>query len=152
MELLTDLAFISDLSGPGDYSAVAGAAEVGSDLLGPLEGRITRPRPPNRIVRRGSRKPYLVDAGQDVSHFGKKAVKRLKLVDRSGERALGARSVVTGDVDHQCVVELAHFIKSVDQSPNLVIGVGEEISVVLRETGVEPFLIIASVVPCRDLI
>ena len=35
---------------PGDDQRVAGAAEVGGDLLGPLEGGIHRPGPADREV------------------------------------------------------------------------------------------------------
>ena len=41
--------------------AVARAAEVAGDLLGPLERRVARPRPADREVREGLRPAPLVD-------------------------------------------------------------------------------------------
>src|SRR5262249_37688718 len=45
MELGTDLAGVFNALRPGDDHAIAGAAEVRGDLLGPLEWRITSPSP-----------------------------------------------------------------------------------------------------------
>ena len=46
------------------------------------------------------------------------------LVGRADQRALGAGTVVTVDVDDQCVVELAHVFDCLDDAADLVVGVG----------------------------
>ena len=50
-ELAAQAALVLDPSGPGDDHRVAGAAEVGGDLLAPLEGRVARPGPGAGEVR-----------------------------------------------------------------------------------------------------
>ena len=45
MELVANAAGILDVAGPGDGHAIARAAEIGGDLLGPLVGRVHRPGP-----------------------------------------------------------------------------------------------------------
>ena len=62
VELGADAALVLDPRGPGDDQAVARAAEVGGDLLGPLERRVHRVRPADRVVVERRRPAELVHA------------------------------------------------------------------------------------------
>ena len=58
VELVADAAGVGDVTRPGDGHAVADAAEVGRDLLGPLVGRAHRPGPADRHVGIGDCEPH----------------------------------------------------------------------------------------------
>ena len=100
---------------PGDHHAVARAAEVGGNLLAPLEGRVPRPRPGGRVVRRvrvGAPRvePAVVLDQRELLLGGEcDPVLHRQLVERAGDRALQARAVVAEDVDHERVLELPHL-------------------------------------------
>ena len=55
VELAADFALGFDALGPVHDHAVARAAEVAGDLLGPLERRVAGPGPADREVREGGR-------------------------------------------------------------------------------------------------
>ena len=63
-ELGADLALRLDAGGPVHDGAVARAAPVRGDLLGPLVGRVHRVRPADRVVVVGRRRAELVDVGR----------------------------------------------------------------------------------------
>ena len=70
MELRADLALRLDALGPVHDRAVAGAAEVRSDLLGPLVRRVHRVRPAHRVVVVGLGAAELVErARQELRGF-----------------------------------------------------------------------------------
>ena len=71
VELVADFAAGLDPLRPGDGQAVAGAAEVAGDLLGPLERRVHRPGP-------GGGEVVVVLLAADVS------MRRELLLERSG--------------------------------------------------------------------
>ena len=56
------------------------------------------------------------------------------LVGRADEGAFRARAVVAQDVDDERVLELAQLLDRVDDAPDLVVGVLEEVGVVFRLT------------------
>ncbi len=62
VEVRTNLAARDDAARPVDDRAVAGAAPVGSDLLGPLVGRVHGVCPADCVVVVGGRGAELVDA------------------------------------------------------------------------------------------
>ena len=61
VELVADLALGLDAVRPVDDRAVAGAAPVRGDLLGPLVRRVHRVRPADRVVVVGLGRAELVD-------------------------------------------------------------------------------------------
>src|SRR6266571_2298564 len=78
--------------------------KVRGDLLGPLERRVERPRPAHRVVREGLiGTPGVVPLHLLLERHDD-AVERGELVRRTERGALGARAVVTADVDDQRVV------------------------------------------------
>ena len=72
-----------DMAGPGHAHALAGAAEVRRHLLGPLKGRVERPRPADGVMREGQvRAPELVEQELVLDRHGD-AVEGGELVRRS---------------------------------------------------------------------
>ena len=116
-ELGTQGAGVPDPLRPRDDHAVARAAQVGGDLLAPLERSVARPRPGARVVRRervgAPRVEPAVSVDQRELLLGRQRdpVLHRQLVERAGDRALQARAVIAEDVDHQRVLELAHLLR-----------------------------------------
>src|SRR5215813_4866028 len=104
MKLGTDLAAVFNALQPGDDHAIARAAEVRGDLLGPLERRIASPSPAYRVVRRSAWQPELVDAVQHLLEGRLEPIKRHDLVGGTRQRTLGARAVIADDVDDESVL------------------------------------------------
>jgi hypothetical protein len=106
VELAAYLFFRLDSTWPVDDRAGAGAAPVGSDLLGPLIRRIHRMRPPNGVVVVRRRSAELVDLGLQVRWRlnASNAVKDEHLVEGAVDGALGAGAVVPDDVVDQGVL------------------------------------------------
>ena len=105
-ELIAYAAFVVDPVGPVHDGAVAGAAPMRGHLLGPLIGRVHRPRPADRVVAVGAFAAELVELGHqefgglEVGH----AVEVGHLVERALQRALGRCAVVADDdVDERVV-------------------------------------------------
>ena len=125
VELVADAALVRDHLRPGNRHALAHAAEVRGDLLGPGERRVERPGPRHRHVRVGLvRAPDIVEVLELVLDRHHDAVEHRHLVRRAVQRALGAGAVVAVDVDDQRVVELAHVLDRLDHAADLVVGVG----------------------------
>ena len=61
VELGTQPTGVGDPAGPRDGQAVAGAAEVGSHLLHPLEGSVQGPRPAHVVVALAADRSEVVD-------------------------------------------------------------------------------------------
>ena len=127
-ELRADLALGLDAFRPVDDGAVACAAPVRRDLLGPLVGRVHRVRPADGVVvvRLGSAE--LVDPGREV--LGRlqrlQTVEVAHLVVAAVERPFGGGAVVAGDVVDERVVGDAQLGQRVDQPAHVVIGVFHE--------------------------
>ena len=102
-----DLALGLDAVRPVDDRAVAGAAPVRGDLLGPLVGRVHRVRPADRVVVVGLGPAEVVDLATSGTRASRvpHAVERRHLVEAAVERALGRGAVVADDVVDQRVVE-----------------------------------------------
>src|SRR5262245_36322236 len=151
MELGTDLAGVFNALGPGDDHAIARAAEMRGDLLGPLERRIASPSPAYRIMRRSAWQPELVDAVQHLLEGRLEPIKRHDLVGGTRQRTLGARAVIADDVDDESVLQLAHFLQRVHHAAYFVIGVFEKVSIILGLACHEPLLLLRMIIPSRDL-
>ena len=138
-----------DALGPGDHHAVAGAAVVAGDLLGPLEGRAHGMGPRGGIVVVGLPGSDLIHASEHVLQVLGHAVEEGHFVEQALKAAFGAGAVVARDVDDDGVVELAGFANGVDDSTHVVIGLLEEPRVNLHEAGVDLLLLGREGVP-RD--
>ena len=108
VELVADLALGLDPVRPADDRAVAGAAPVRGDLLGPLVGRVHRVGPADRVVVVGLGRPELVDAATAMNSVVSRPPAPLRTISslkRAVRRALGRRAVVADDHVDQRVVE-----------------------------------------------
>ena len=101
MELRTDLALGLDALRPVHDRAVARAAPVRRDLLGPLIRRIHRMRPADRVVVVGVRSAEVVDlALQELDRLDcRHAVQHRHFVEAAVQRSFGRGAVVADDVD-----------------------------------------------------
>jgi len=79
--------------------ALEKAAEMGCNLLDPLERRIPGPRPTDREMRARPGQADLVYSLQAGLYGRLDALHRGEFADRSAQRPLGARSVVSKNVD-----------------------------------------------------
>ena len=126
--------FSVDPVGPVDDGAVAGAAPVRGDLLGPLERSVHGPRPTHRVV--------VVRAGRsELVHLAEHELGRLELghavevghlVEGAVHGALGRGAVVADDVVDDRVVEDLEGLEGVDDPADVVVGVLEEAGVHLH--------------------
>ena len=135
---------------PGDDHAVAGAAVVAGDLLGPLERGAHGMRPGARVVVVGRGGSDFVHPLEDLFDVLANAVEEGHLVEQALRAAFGARAVVTGDVDDHRVVELAGFADRLDHPADVVIRLFEEASVDLHHAGVDLLLLVGQRVPGRQ--
>ena len=139
--------------GIADDRAVARAAPVRGDLLGPLVGRVHRPRPADREVVVGRRRTELVDLrDHELGRLERAhAVEVGHLVEGALERALGRRAVVADDhVDERVVVD-AEVLDRVDHPSRVVVGVLHEGRVDLHLALEDRLQRRVHVVPGRDL-
>ncbi len=105
VELVADLPACLHAGRPVHHQAVAGAAEVRGDLLGPLVRRVHGQRPAHRIHRVGHRPADLVDPGVHVGDVVGDPVTDEVLADGALRAALAGGAVVPEQVDQQGVVE-----------------------------------------------
>ena len=108
VELVADAAGILDAVRPRNCDALARAAKMRRNLLGPFEGRVHGPGPAHGHVRISLvRTPDVVEFHL-VRDRNVDAIECGHLVRRAVGRAFGAAAVVAADVDDERVVELAH--------------------------------------------
>ena len=122
VELAAQPALCLDSLRPVDHHAVAGSAVVRRHLLGPCERRVECDRPARRHVRIGLGRPPLVHHLDEVGHLFRNAVEVRHFVEEPVHAALGARPVVTHDVEDERVVQLAHILDGLDDSADLLVG------------------------------
>ncbi len=151
-ELRAQPTLLLDPVGPVHDGAVAGAAPVRGDLLGPLERGVHRPRPTDRVVVVRARRAELVHLGDHELRGlqGGHPVEVGHLVERPVERALGGGAVVADDVVDDRVVEDLEVLEGVDQPADVVIGVLQEPGVHLHLPGQHRLQLVGHVVPRRD--
>ena len=154
VELRADLALGLDALRPVDDRAVARAAPVRGDLLGPLVGGVHRVRPAHRVVVVGLRARRVCRAcHQELRRLeGCQAVEVGHLVVRAVERALGRGAVVADDVVDQRVVEDAELLQPVEQAADVVVGVLQEAGVDFHLAAQDGLERLRHVVPRRDLL
>src|SRR6266705_6547027 len=107
VELRADATLVLDARGPGDDHAVASTAEVRGNLLGPLEWRVHRVRPTDRVVIERRWATELIHAAHDFFEIFGNSVEKGHFIEQALWSALSARAVISLDVDDQRVVELA---------------------------------------------
>ena len=152
-ELRTQTTLLLDPVGPVDDRAVAGAAPVRGDLLGPLERRVGRPRPTDRVVVVRARRAELVHlrdhelGGLQGGH----PVEVGQLVEGAVQRAFGGGAVVADDVVDDRVVEDLEVLEGVDHPADVVVGVLQEPGEHLHLAGQHRLELVGHVVPGRDL-
>ena len=114
MELGADLALAFDSLGPVHNGAVAGAAEVRGDLLGPLVGRVHGVRPAHRVVVVGLDPAELVESlRQKLGGLQlRKARERSHLVEAALERTFRRGAVVADDQIDQRVFQDAEILRA----------------------------------------
>ena len=125
-ELRAQATLLLDASRPVDDRPVASAAPVRRDLLRPLERRVHRPGPADRVVVVGVRGPPLVDpCAQELGRLDDVAhpVQADHLVEGALDRAFGGGAVVADDAEDQRVVEDPELLEGVDDATDVVVGV-----------------------------
>ena len=153
VELGADLATGGDPARPVDDHAVARAAPVRGDLLGPLVGRVHRMRPADReVVIRRWRAEVVDVRGHELGGLeGRRAVEQEHLVERPVQRPLAGRAVVPDDVEHERVVEDAQVHDGVDEPSDVVVDVLQEARVDLHLAREDRLERVRHRVPGRDL-
>ena len=154
VELRARLALGVEPVRPVDDGAVARAAPVRRDLLGPLVRRAHRVRPADGVVVVGRRRSEVVDlVAQEVGRLDAgHAVQRRHLVEAALEGALRRRAVVADDEIDQRVVEEIELLERGDDAPDVVIGLLEEAGVDLHLAREDRLQLRRHVVPRRDLL
>ena len=132
---------------PGDDHAVAGAAVVAGDLLGPLERGTHRVRPADRVVVERLPRPDIVAPLQQLLEVFLYAVEERHLVEKPLQAPFGARPVVAGDVDDERVVELTQLLDRLQHAADVVVGLLQEPGVHLHHAGKESLLLGGKGVP-----
>ena len=155
-ELAAQPAPVLDQRRVADGHALPGAAQVGGDLLAPLERAVPGPGPRRRVVRGGQLgAPHVQPAvllGQRELLLGSQrdAVLHRELVERAGDRAFHAGAVVAVDVDHQRVVQLTHLLDRVDHPAHVPVGVLAVARVHLHLPRVQGLLVLGQGIPGRE--
>src|SRR5947209_4626782 len=114
VELRADATLVLDARGPRDNHAIAGAAEVRGNLLGPLERSVHRVGPTDRIVIECRRATKFIHAAYDFFEILRNGVEKGHFVEQALWSAFSARAVISLDVDDQRVVEFTQVRKRID--------------------------------------
>ena len=152
-ELGAQISSCGDPPRPGDDHRIPVATEVAGHLLPPRERGVVGVGPGRREVRCGVLAsqlldaPVLVDERELLLGLEHDTVEEGRLVERAGDRALHARTVVPPDVDDDGVVQLAHLLDRVEQPSDVPVGVLRISGEHLHLTGVEPLLGLVQRIP-----
>ncbi|CAB4713163.1 unannotated protein [freshwater metagenome] len=147
--LVPHRAGVGDAGRPVHDEAVAGAAVVGGDLLGPLVGRVHGQCPADVVVRVRRRPADVVELLEDAVGRVGQAVETQHLVERALDAALAGGAVVAEDVEDDGVVELAEPLDLVDEAADLLVGVLGERRVDLHQPLGDAPVVVGQVVPVR---
>src|SRR5262245_49759008 len=109
---------------PVNDERIADTAAVGL-ALPTAKRRVARPRPAPGVVVTKFWPPKLVQSGEVLFQRSLHVVEEQRFVDHAGRAAFRAGAVV-GDRHDDRVVELAEVFQKLDQSSDMVIGVGEK--------------------------
>src|SRR5713226_3148262 len=135
VELRADAALVSDARGPGDDHAVASTAEVRGNLLGPLERRVHRMGPTDRVVIERRWATEFIHAAHDFVEIFRNGVEKGHLVEQALWSAFGARAVISLDVDDKRVVEFALVRKRIDDATHLGVAIAQRGRIDLHHVG-----------------
>jgi hypothetical protein len=135
VELRAHATLVLDARGPGHHHAVAGASKVGCNLLGPLERRVHRMRPPDRVVIERRRATKLVHPAQDFAEFFRNCVEKSHFIEQPLRSAFGARTIIALNVDDQRIVEFAHLRDRIDDAAHLSVAIAQRRGVDLHHAG-----------------
>src|SRR5229473_6739052 len=141
VELRADAALVSDARGPGDDHAVASTAEVRGNLLGPLERRVHRMGPTDRVVIERRWATEFIHAAHDFVEIFRNGVEKGHLVEQALWSAFGARAVISLDVDDKRVVEFALVRKRIDDATHLGVAIAQRGRIDLHHVGCD-FLVV----------
>src|SRR5439155_22238475 len=132
---------------PMDHDAIRGSTIMGCDLLGPLERCVARPGPANRIMRKRIWASPVIDMTLHLGSSANNAVQRHHFVVGSLGAAFGAGSIIAHNVNEQCVVQYADFLKGINQSSYLFISMLGKTGERLHLPRLEFFLIRCLAIP-----
>ena len=134
--------------------AVARAAPVRGDLLGPLIRGVHRVRPADRVVVVGVRSAELVDlALHELDRLDRgHAVQHRHLVEAAVQRSFGRGAVVADDVEDQRVIEYLQILQRIDQPSDVVVGVLEKRRIDLHLPGQDRLQLLRHLVPGRNFL
>src|SRR5436190_21467644 len=107
-KLRADLTLGFDSFGPMHHHSVAGAAPMGSNLLGPLERSIQGMRPANGIVRESISASPVIYMIHHLGSIADNAIQGHHLIVSPFGSSFGARSVISYNVNKQSVIQFAH--------------------------------------------
>ena len=137
--LVADLAARRDALGPR-HDARIGDAAVMDVALPALEGRVAGIRPAGRIVVVGFFAAQIVVVLEVLFERIRDTVEDQILVERAEETAFPRSAVVRHQQDER-VIEIAQRFERLDQTPDVIIGVGQEARKDLHHARVEALFV-----------
>ena len=134
MKLGADLSLTFDSLGPMHDGAVAGAAEVRGDLLGPLVGRVHGVCPSHRVVVVGLDPAELVQSlRQKLGGLQLREARQWShLVEAALERTLRRGAVVADDQINQRVFQNAEIRERIHEPTDVMVGMLHEAGINLH--------------------
>src|SRR5438067_13868879 len=151
-KLWADLTFSFDSFGPMHYHAVAGAAPMRSNLLGPLERSIQSMRPANRIVRESMWTSPVIDMVHHLGCITINAIQRHHLIVSPFGSSFGTGSVIAYNINKQGVIQFTHVAQCLNQSSDFIIGLFGKAGEYFHLSRQEFFLIGIHTIPCRNFV
>src|SRR5207244_6086068 len=125
VELRANTALVLDPRRPGHDQAVARAAKVRGDLLGPLEWCVHRMRPTDGIVVERRWPTEFIHPAYDVFEVLGRGIEECHFIEQALRTAFRTRAVVALDVDDKRVVEFALVRNCIDDAAHLVVAIAQ---------------------------
>src|SRR5262245_45685834 len=150
VELSAQAAFFCDLGRPGDKHRITRAAEMRSDLLRPLEGRVHRPGPGRREMVEMLGTAELVDNLDVVLPSRQDVVEEGILVSRAFNATFGRGAIVADDIDDHGVVGVGKLGDRFEHAAHLVIDVSAVTREYLHHARIETLLLPTKGLPGRQ--
>ena len=128
-KLTAHTALVFNAFWPRDHHGITNAAEMRRYLLTPFKWRVASPRPCCRVMRSHVRAAPFVEPAVRFDRFQllicceRNAVERGHFVERARLGAFHARTVITEDVNDQCVVSETHVPNRFDHAADSVVRV-----------------------------
>src|SRR5437764_9502989 len=99
---------------PMDHDSVSSATVMRSDLLGPPKWRIASPCPADSVMWKGRRVAPVIEMRHVNLGGVDDPIQRHHFVIGAFWSALGARSIIAGDINEQRVTKNAHFLQRIE--------------------------------------